>query len=154
MLESAGLAPTLRWMAKQHEERTGIATQVAGELSDVPSDLAIACFRAVQEALTSVIRHARARHVWIELSQTATALNLSVRDDGQGFDVARTLEQAPNCGHLGLLGMIERVQILGGDFEIDSESGRGTRIRISLPAAASFRAPPSKTPLSKTRMRY
>ena len=149
MLESAGLAPTLRWMAKQHEERTGIATQVAGELSDVPSDLAIACFRVVQEALTNVIRHARARHVWIEFSQTEVALNLAVRDDGLGFDVARTLEQAPNYGHLGLLGMKERVQILGGDFEVDSESGRGTRIRISFPAAASFRAP-----LSKIRMRY
>jgi len=149
MLESAGLAPTLRWMAKQHEERTGIATQVAGELTDVPSDLAIACFRVVQEALTNVIRHARARHVWIEFSQTEVALNLAVRDDGLGFDVARTLEQAPNCGHLGLLGMKERVQILGGDFEVDSESGRGTSIRISFPAAASFRAP-----LSKTRMRY
>jgi signal transduction histidine kinase len=154
MLESAGLAPTLRWMAKQHEERTGIATQVAGELSDVPSDLAIACFRVVQEALTNVIRHARARHVWIEFSQTEVALNLAVRDDGLGFDVAKTLEQAPNCGHLGLLGMKERVQILGGDFEVDSESGRGTRIRISFPAAAPFRAPLSKTPPSKTRMRY
>jgi two-component system, NarL family, sensor histidine kinase UhpB len=60
----------LRWIAKQHEERTGIATEVMGELNDVPSDLAIVCFRAVQEALTNVMRHAQARHVRIELSQT------------------------------------------------------------------------------------
>jgi PAS domain S-box-containing protein len=58
MLESAGLESTLRWIARQHEERTGIATQVVGELNDVPGDLAIACFRGVQEALTNVIRHA------------------------------------------------------------------------------------------------
>jgi signal transduction histidine kinase len=143
MLESAGLAPTLRWIARQHEERTGIATQVVGQLNDVPGDLAIACFRVVQEALTNVIRHARAQHVWIELSQTADALDLAVRDDGAGFDVAKTLEQAPGCGHLGLLGMKERVQILGGGIEVDSEPGHGTRIRISLPTAPAFRAPPS-----------
>jgi two-component system sensor histidine kinase UhpB len=144
ILESAGLAPTLRWISKQHEERTGTATQVVGELNDVPSDLAIACFRAVQEALTNVMRHARAQHVWIELSQTEAALDLAVRDDGVGFDVAKTLEQAPSCGHLGLLGMKERVQILGGDIEVDSQPGRGTRIRISFPRAPSIRAPRSK----------
>jgi two-component system, NarL family, sensor histidine kinase UhpB len=143
MLESAGLAPTLKWIAKQHEERTGIATQVVGRLNDVPSDLAIACFRVVQEALTNVIRHARAQHVCIEFSQTGDALDLAVRDDGVGFDVAKTLEQASSYGHVGLLGMKERVQILGGDMEVDSEAGHGTRIRISFPAA-SFRAPPSK----------
>jgi signal transduction histidine kinase len=145
MLESAGLAPTLRWLAKQHEERTGIATQVVGQLNDVSSDMAIACFRAVQEALTNVIRHARAQHVWIELSRNDGALELAVRDDGVGFDAAKTLDQAPSRGHLGLLGMKERVQILGGDIEVDSEPGRGTSIRISFPAAAPVRARQSKT---------
>jgi signal transduction histidine kinase len=145
MLESAGLAPTLRWLAKQHEVRTGMPTQVVGQLSAVPSDLAITCFRVVQEALTNVIRHARAQHVWIELNQTGGPLELAVRDDGVGFDVAKTLDLAPSCGHLGLLGMKERVQILGGDIEVDSEPGHGTRIRISLPAAAPFPAPQSKT---------
>jgi two-component system sensor histidine kinase UhpB len=140
MLESAGLAPTLTWLAKQHEERTGMVTQVVGQLSDVPSDLAIACFRVVQEALTNVIRHARAQHVWIELNQTDSALELAVRDDGVGFDVAKTLDQAPSRGHLGLLGMKERIQILGGEIEVASEPGHGTRIRISLPAVAPFQA--------------
>jgi PAS domain S-box-containing protein len=143
MLESVGLAPTLRWLAKQHEERTGMPTQVVGQLNDVPGDLAIACFRAVQEALTNVIRHARAHHVWIELHQTDGALELTVRDDGVGFDVAKTLDQAPSCGHLGLLGMRERVQILGGEIQVDSEPRRGTRIRISFPAVAPFPPPQS-----------
>jgi two-component system, NarL family, sensor histidine kinase UhpB len=133
LLESAGLAPTLRWLAKQHEERTGIATQVVGQLNDVSGDLAIACFRAVQEALTNVIRHARAQHVWIELNQADGVLELVVRDDGVGFDVAKTFDQAAGRGHMGLLGMKERVQLLGGDIEVDSEPARGTRIRISLP---------------------
>jgi two-component system sensor histidine kinase UhpB len=138
MLESAGLGPTLRWLAKQHEESTGIATQVVGQLDDVPGDLAIACFRSVQEALTNVIRHARAHQVWIELHQVAGAIELAIRDDGVGFDVSRTFDQAAARGHLGLLGMKERVQILGGDIQVESEPGRGTRIRISLPRSASI----------------
>jgi signal transduction histidine kinase len=145
MLETAGLGPTLSWLARQHEERTGVVTRVVGQLNDVPSDLAIACFRVVQEALTNVMRHAGAQHVWIELNQTDGTLELAVRDDGLGFDVTKILDQAAGRGHLGLLGMKERVQILGGDIEVDSEPGRGTLIRISLPAAAPVSAPQSET---------
>ena len=135
MLESAGLEPTLRWLAEQHQQHTGIAAQVVGHLNDVSGDVEIACFRAAQEALTNVVRHARAQHVWIELNQTDDALELVVRDDGVGFDVTKTLYRAASSGHLGLLGMKERVQILGGNLEVDSEPGHGTRIRISLPLA-------------------
>jgi PAS domain S-box-containing protein len=133
MLDTAGLGTTLRWLAEQHQQRTGIAIQVAGEESDASGDLAIACFRVVQEALTNVVRHARARQVWIELSQHEGRLELVVRDDGVGFDVARTLEHAVSGSHLGLLGMKERVELLGGSLEVDSRPGHGTRLYISLP---------------------
>jgi hypothetical protein len=135
MLDTAGLDSTLRWLAEQHQQRTGIAIQVAGQVRDVPGDVAIAGFRVVQEALTNIVRHARAHRVWIELSQRAEALELVVRDDGLGFDVAAALERATNGGHLGLLGMRERAQVLGGKLQIDSEPGQGTRIQISLPCA-------------------
>ena len=138
MLETAGLDSTLRWLAEQHQQRTGIATEVLGHLNDVRGNLAIACFRAVQEALTNIVRHARAQHVWIELSQSDDAVELVVRDDGEGFDVAGTLERAVRRGHLGLLGMKERVQILGGDLEVESTPGRGTCVRISLPLSEAI----------------
>jgi two-component system sensor histidine kinase UhpB len=141
MLESVGLMPTLRWLAEQHAERTGIAIYVVGQLNDVSGDLAIACFRAVQEALTNVIRHSRAQHVWVELNQTDTTIEVAVRDDGVGFDVAKTLHHAAARGHLGLLGMKERVQILGGDLKVNSEPGRGTRLRISLPVIEPLPTP-------------
>jgi len=133
MLDTAGLDATLRWLAEEYHRRTGIAIQVIGHSNEVSGDLAIACFRIAQEALTNVARHARARHVWIELSRSENVLVLTVRDDGVGFEVARTLEQAGHRRTLGLSGMKERVQIFGGRFEIDSESGRGTRIRVSFP---------------------
>jgi signal transduction histidine kinase len=99
----------------------------------VPAGLAIACFRVVQEALTNVVRHARAGYVWIELSRSEYALALVVRDDGVGFDVSKTLAQGTHEGHLGLLGMRERVEILGGSLVVDSKPGQGTRINVWLP---------------------
>jgi PAS domain S-box-containing protein len=133
MLESGGLESALRWLAQQHQQRTDIVIEVVGHVTDVSGDLAIACFRVAQEALTNVVRHARAKHVWIELNQHEGSVELVVRDDGVGFDVTRTIERAASGGNLGLLGMRERVEILGGTLEIDSQSGQGTRIRIALP---------------------
>lgn len=135
MLETAGLEAALRWLAEQNQQQTGIDTQVVGHLNAVSGDLAIACYRVVQEALTNIVRHGQAQHVWIELNQSASVLVLVVRDDGVGFDAARTLKQAAGQGRLGLLGMRERVQILGGSLEVDSEPGRGTRLRVSFPLA-------------------
>jgi PAS domain S-box-containing protein len=140
MLETAGLDATLRWLAEQHQQRTGIATEVVGQLADVSSEVSIACFRVAQEALTNVARHARAQHVWVELDQSDGVLELTIRDDGAGFDVARAFELAGSRGSLGLLGMQERAEILGGTLEVHSEAGRGTRIRISLPFAAAVAA--------------
>jgi signal transduction histidine kinase len=141
MLETGGVETTLRWLAGQHQQRTGIPTQVVGHVSDVSGDPAIAAFRVAQEALTNVVRHARAQHVWIELSQREGLLELVVRDDGAGFDVMQTLERATGAGNLGLLGMKERVEILGGTLEIDSQPGQGTRIRISLPVTEPIAEP-------------
>jgi signal transduction histidine kinase len=133
MLETGGLDAALRWLAEQHRQRTGIDTEVTGELGDVPSGLAIACFRVAQEALTNVARHAQARHVGIESRQGDGSLHLLIRDDGVGFNVSEALQRAASGGHLGLLGMKERAQILGGTVEIDAFPGRGTRIRVVLP---------------------
>ncbi len=133
LLETAGLSATLRWLAEQYQQRTGIVTEVDGDTIEMSSEIAIAAFRVAQEALTNVVRHARAQHVWIELSQSEGRLRLIVRDDGAGFDVGRILERAAGAGNLGLIGMRERVEILGGQLTIDSQIGHGTRICVSLP---------------------
>lgn len=136
MLETAGLDSTLRWLAERHQQHTGVATDVVGHVNGVSGDLAIACFRVVQEALTNIARHAGAQHVRIELARSDGTLELTVRDDGVGFDVQRILDGAAGRGNLGLVGMTERVEILGGVLNLESEPGRGTRIRIALPLAA------------------
>jgi PAS domain S-box-containing protein len=135
MLETLGLEATLRWLAEYHQQQTGCEVQVVGHLSGAPPSpkIAIAGFRVVQEALTNVARHAAAQHVWIDLSESGSALELAVRDDGVGFDVAPTREQAAKLGRLGLLGMAERIQLLGGTLQVESQPGRGTRIHASFP---------------------
>ena len=142
LLDTLGLEATLRWLAEHHQQQTGCEVQLVGHLSGRRSpDLAIACFRVVQEALTNVVRHAAARHVWIELSQSDSVLELVVRDDGVGFDVAAAQEQAGRRGRLGLLGMAERVQILGGRLDVESQPGRGARIRASFPLSEASEEP-------------
>jgi PAS domain S-box-containing protein len=144
MLEIAGLDATLRWLAQQHQQRTGMVTEVVGHVSDLPGELAIAGFRVVQEALTNVVRHAAAQHVWIELAQTEGLLKLVVRDDGVGFDAPRVLERAAGSGNLGLIGLRERVEILGGQVAIESQPGRGTRICVSFPVSEAATATPAQ----------
>jgi two-component system sensor histidine kinase UhpB len=140
MLDTLGLEATVRWLAEQHQQRTGIALQVVGHLNEtgVSPELAIACFRIVQEALTNVLRHAAARRVSIEFRQSKNKLEVVVRDDGVGFDVAPTQEQATLRGSLGLLGMAERVQLLGGTLQVKSKLGAGTRVRASFPLSETF----------------
>jgi PAS domain S-box-containing protein len=138
MLDTLGLEATLRWLAEQHQQRTGTEVQVVGHLSGAPlsGEVAIACFRVAQEALTNVVRHAQPKHVWIEVSQSENALELAVRDDGPGFNVTATLEHAARRGKLGLLGMQERVQTLGGSLKVESQPGHGTRIHATFPLTA------------------
>ena len=133
MLETAGLDAALRWLAEQHLQQTGTPVQIAGHAAHVSSEVAIACFRVAQEALTNVMRHAAARNVWLTLTHTEDGLELQVQDDGVGFDVQRALRDATGSARLGLLGMKERVEILRGTLEVESQPGRGTRIRIMVP---------------------
>lgn len=146
LLETAGLDATLRWLAEKHQQRTGIVTEVVGKVPEVTGEVAIACFRIAQEALTNVARHAAARHVWIELSQSEGLLRLVIRDDGVGFDVSRTLEDAAAGGHLGLVGMRERVDILGGRLTIESTPESGTRIEVSFPLGEAAAGQEPQTP--------
>lgn len=133
MLDSLGLAAALENHATQFAERTGIACELRmnREEFEVGDTLATTVFRIVQEALTNVARHAGARQVAIRIEQDATAghegIALTVTDDGRGFDVANRTKR------FGLLGMRERVAMLGGTLEIDSQAGRGTRVAAWLP---------------------
>ncbi|HEX6642241.1 MAG TPA: GAF domain-containing protein, partial [Thermoanaerobaculia bacterium] len=134
MLDDLGLAAALRWYADRFAKQTRIEMHLAiEEIADLPPALATASFRVVQEALTNVARHASAKHVWLEVRRTSRGLELSVRDDGVGFDVDAARNRATHGASLGLLGMEERVTLVGGSIEIHSTAETGTAIRVLFP---------------------
>ncbi len=135
MLDDLGLVAALRWYVDQQAQRAGFKAELAiGSMErHLSPALDTVCFRVAQEALTNVMRHAQAQQVQVELRQRDSELDLVIRDDGVGFDVNAALERASEGGSLGLLGMQERVQLVGGQLEIASEPMRGTEVRARFP---------------------
>jgi PAS domain S-box-containing protein len=136
MLDDLGLAAALRWLVDRQAQRARLTVHFAAQSPEIaiPQDLATACFRIGQEAITNVIRHARARNLWVELQQGENELRLSIRDDGIGFDPTGLRHGATHGKSLGLLGMQERVELFGGQFGIESApGGQGTRILVQFP---------------------
>lgn len=133
ILDELGLPPALEWAAEEFETRTGIKCRL-----DLPEDpirvdqeRATALFRIFQEALTNVARHANATEVQARLAREAAGLTLAVHDNGRGTDD----RQLSGPQSLGILGMQERALILGGEFNITSEPGKGTTVKVHIPEA-------------------
>jgi PAS domain S-box-containing protein len=137
LLDDLGLVTALRWYVDRYAKRTGIAAEVIVELKDpnerFSREVETACFRIAQEALTNVVRHARATDALVSLRKEDAILILSVKDDGIGFDHEALQRRAPRAATLGLLGMQERAHAAGGVLEIHSRVSKGTEIRLELP---------------------
>ena len=128
MLDDFGLVPALNWQARETSKRTGVRVTVTatGIDDELPEEHKTCIYRVVQEALNNCARHAQARSVHVTVHGAGGRIQLSVKDDGTGFDTRRVRG-------LGLLGMEERVRHLGGGFVIDSKPGRGTLLTVELP---------------------
>jgi len=135
LLDEMGLVPALKGYLETQASRTGIAIEVGGDAAagGLPADGEITAFRVAQEAVTNAIRHAAARHIMVSVGARNGGLEIIVEDDGKGFDVRATLEGPATGKHLGLLGMQERARMLGGELDIASSTGRGTRVRMRIP---------------------
>jgi signal transduction histidine kinase len=135
LLEALGLEAALCYLAEQHGQRTRQEVQVKCQLAQasLSSEQNIACFRIVQEALANAARHAQANRITVELHHDETALELVIHDDGVGFDVAQAERHALKNKTFGLLGMKERVNLLGGRIDVESAASLGTAIRVRLP---------------------
>lgn len=137
MLDDLGLAATLRWYVRERVEVSGLQVklEINPSLPRMPAIIENTCFRVLQAALTNVMKHAEAHNAHIQLTVKNGAVHLSVQDDGHGFDVEAAQQRALAGKSFGLLGMQERVRFAGGEFELHSTVGRGTRIEVSLPVA-------------------
>ncbi|HEY9074304.1 MAG TPA: PAS domain S-box protein [Desulfobaccales bacterium] len=130
VLDKLGLVDALEWFTTDFEKRTGIAcifehNQVPG----INDKLATTAYRIAQEALTNVVRHAKAGCVNVVLQAQNNTLSLAVSDNGQGFNPAELSE----LEGLGLIGMRERASLVGGELTVDSGAGQGTRVSFQVP---------------------
>jgi signal transduction histidine kinase len=135
MLDDLGLEPALRWFTNRQAALAGLQARFVADASEHRFDPMIEteCFRIAQEALTNVVRHAHAHNVTVELHTKNGHLDLDVRDDGVGFDVARIREQAVRGASLGVLSMEERATLAGGWLEFKSAPGQGTDVHAWFP---------------------
>ncbi len=116
-------------------ERTGIEAtlEIRGDPDSLSSGQRITVFRAIQEALANVREHAGASNVEVRIRARRSAIELQITDDGMGFEVERAVAKAAQRGRLGLVGIAERVRMLGGTFELESSPGGPTRLKLTLP---------------------
>jgi two-component system sensor histidine kinase UhpB len=135
MLDDLGLAPAIRWYAKSRLEEAGVRVTFGAldEATRLPPQLETTLFRIGQEAVNNIVRHAEAKCVTISFQRDDGNMCLQVDDDGRGFDVARITGQALRLQRLGLLGIHERAELVGGDVLVDSAPGQGTRLLVRVP---------------------
>jgi two-component system NarL family sensor kinase len=135
ILEHLGLVAVLRDTGAKFAERTGVAVKLACvELTArLPADTELALYRILQEALQNVEQHARARQVMVRLQQQGDTVQLTIKDDGIGFNPDHPAARRKGKGGLDLLGMRERATYVGGTLKIKSARRRGTEIEVCIP---------------------
>ncbi|MGZ5104704.1 MAG: sensor histidine kinase, partial [Usitatibacter sp.] len=131
VLDDLGLAAAADWLVQNFTNRTGVACDlvIGPGFDDLEDPFATTLFRALQESLTNIAKHANATRVEVTLSRHDGELTLSVRDDGRGF----LPDEPRKPTSYGILGLHERAYLLGGDVTVDSAPGQGTIIEMRLP---------------------
>jgi signal transduction histidine kinase len=133
-LDDLGLVPAIRSLGREVSEHSGLSIKIINEMQgcEVPAEMRVVLFRIAQEALTNVVRHARASEVDISLACNGNQVKMDIRDNGQGFD-DNMLSQDPARLNLGLLGMAERAALIGGTCQVQSKPGAGTLVQVCVP---------------------
>jgi two-component system sensor histidine kinase UhpB len=135
MLDDLGLVPALRWYIETHLRDSGIAveTDFGDAGGRLPAGVETALYRIAQESLSNVLQHSGAKRVTVDLVTTSGYAELTVTDDGSGFEPDEVMfDQAGRFG-IGLLSIKERVELLDGTVRIDSSTGKGTRVQVAIP---------------------
>ena len=147
VLDDLGIIAALNNYLQGFLERTGIRAKLTafGKIEGLENDLLTGLFRITQEALNNVAQHAKATNIEVVITQPGPLIRLEIKDDGQGF-VVDDLTLKDYGKRLGLLGMKERAEMMDGKFSIESAPGKGTTVRVDLPAPAPAITTPPTTP--------
>jgi signal transduction histidine kinase len=138
MIDELGLAAALRWhLANQSGRWETMSVEIHTSIDEtrLSSEKKLGIFRIVQEAVSNVVRHANATVVWVSISDAGNEIELTIQDNGHGFDVARQRENSERVPTLGLIGMEERALQMRGRFAIESKAGAGTIVRMHVPVS-------------------
>ena len=133
LLDNLGLGAALDWQVREVCKRAGLGCELnlCDETADLPPDVAIGLYRIVQEALTNVVKYAKARQVSVELMRDAEGVSLVITDDGIGVPETASHNRLSH----GIIGMRQRVRALSGEFAIHGTPGKGTQIEVRIPLA-------------------
>ncbi len=139
MLDDLGLVPAIRWYARSNLEEAGIQLnmEMLEESVRLPPSLETTLFRIAQEAINNIVRHANAKVVSVSILRSNGNICLRIEDDGHGFDVTQVSVQALRLRRLGLVGIRERMDLIGGDVTVESVPGQGTRLQVCVPILQS-----------------
>ena len=134
MLDDLGLIPAMETFIKSFKRDAGIRVTLAADrdVEELNGAKRTALYRVAQEALTNVVRHAKADRVRISIQRQSAGVEMSIKDNGKPFNVQHVMHSG-KVKHLGLLGMKERVEMHDGTFEIRSTAGKGTDVRVTIP---------------------
>jgi len=132
VLDDLGLVPALRWLVDHMNEESGINTRIIikGTNRKLLPQAEVTIFRVVQEALNNIKRHSNAKKAIVSLEFNVDSLKITIKDDGKGFRTPRKFDRLAAKGKLGLIGMQQRIDLLGGKFQIRSRLGGGTSLLI------------------------
>ena len=133
VLDDLGLQSAIRWYADRHLTSRGVSVRCEFDAPDrrFPAAFETALFRVCQEAMSNIAHHAHAESVLVQLSEAEGVIRIEIEDDGRGFEPDNVSHSERR--HFGLMGIEERVEILGGKVKIDSAPGQGTRVRLEVP---------------------
>jgi len=136
VLDDLGLLPAIKWLAAELTKNYGtpMEVKVVGEPHQLSSEVELTLFRITQEALTNVQKHSGASRVGVVIEFSDKATKVTVNDDGKGFEIPERMGDLARSGRLGLAGMQERAQLLGGTLSINSERGKGTSLTVNVPS--------------------
>jgi len=138
-LEEVGFFDTIDALIMQHKQRTGIKfTYLKPKMGmDLSGEDSLFLYRVVQEGLTNIIKHSEAKKVSITLEVDKNVNRLLIQDDGVGFDYTQVLQERTMGGKLGLIGLEERAELLGGKMKIETTPGKGMRLMVQIPRERS-----------------
>lgn len=134
ILDDLGLVAAIKWLAEETHNFGGIEIQVeADAVPPLPPETQLVLFRIVQEALNNIHRHSGASQASITMEYRENEVRIIISDNGKGFELPRQLSDFASRGKLGLTGIVERAQLIGGELKVSSQIGKGTKIIVKSP---------------------